>query len=514
MVFDAQVDASTAGPSTPDDRLLAILAAAAPFEERVAGEYFTPVRGPGRQLLAKRTTRWLRAAVGDDPAARRALLLHRRRTGRDLGAGLVDVAVRDPDRLPDWARAFVAFLDAQPANVTVDPACELVGGAFVAFQRAAARLVGLRPDATTVAGVALTDGAGEQVAGQLVQRLTAGCHAALAFEVQVAEGSAAPLNWFGRADIDVSRNGWLARAESLPGLAYVVGVTCLHWQRTVTELFDRLRTDLPLLRRELWGWADPGPLAAYSGDSGDLHHHGRVVTVLTFAGGQRVVYKPKDLSSAAGFMDVLAFLNRHGLPLELATRKVLRRDGYGWEEFVTAAPDVDAAGAGRFYTRLGMLARLAEFLECRDLWLDNLLAAGEQPVFIDLETVLHGRMRRPVTIGTRAAALSRRAGVRRTSAAARRSRNSSPSTPTGFRSAGSRRRTGRSSTASASTRARTPTMFSPGTGRCRSAWPPTARRWPTRAGRSACWPPHRCATSGAVRGITRRRCARPSGRSR
>ncbi|WP_431883173.1 DUF4135 domain-containing protein [Micromonospora gifhornensis] len=386
-----------------DERLLNVIALAAPFDEREAGVYFAPVRTGGRRKLAERSQRWLRSAVADDDVSLRALLLHRQQTNRDLGAGLVDVVVRDPGKLPDWAYALVDFLLAQPPTAAQDPAAELVGGVFVSFQRAAIRLTGLRQN--NLRGVALTPEAADDVTGQLVQRLIKVCHAALGFELQIADGAATPVNWYGRAGIDVSRLGWLGRLESLPGLAYLIGVTCLNYKRAVGEIFDRLHQDLPMLRRELWAWADPGALASYSGDSGDLHDSGRTVSLLSFAGGQRVVYKPKDLSSVAGFMDVLTFLNTHGLPLDLTTRRVLLREGYGWEEYVVARPCVSGEDPARFYRRLGMLTRLAQLLECRDLWADNLIAIGERPMFIDLENVLQGRMRKPVLLGPRAEAL-------------------------------------------------------------------------------------------------------------
>jgi Domain of unknown function (DUF4135)/Lanthionine synthetase C-like protein len=391
------------GLADADNRLLAVIAAAAPFDEREAGVYFAPVRTGGRRKLAERSQRWLRSAVGDDDVSLRALLLHRQHTGRDLGAGLVDVVVRDPGRLPGWAYALVDFLLAQPPTAAEDPATELVGGVFVAFQRAAVRLTGCR--AARLRGVALTPEAADDVCGQLVQRLVMVCHAALGFELQILDGTTAPGDWFGRAGIDVSRAGWLGRLQSLPALAYLIGVTCLHYKRAVVEVFDRLHADLPMLRRELWAWADPGPLTAYSGDSGDLHDFGRTVTLLTFAGGHRVVYKPKDLRSVAGFMDVLTFLNTHGLPLDLSTRRILLRDGYGWEEFVVWRPCEPGEEPSRFYRRLGMLARLAQLLECRDLWVDNLIAVGERPMFIDLENVLQGRMRKPALLGERSEAL-------------------------------------------------------------------------------------------------------------
>ncbi|MEV6981442.1 DUF4135 domain-containing protein [Sphaerisporangium sp. NPDC051017] len=382
-----------------DERLIAVLAAAAPFPERVSGEFFVPVAGRGPRQASERTRRWLNAAVGDDDDAKRALLHHRRRSGRDLGAGLVDVRLADPRRLPDWGYALVDFLLAQPPTAAADPASGRPGSPFVAFRRAVDRLVDMKDG--TVRGVPVTPEACEDIAGQLVERLTQVCFSGFAFEAQLAGTANDVSAWLQSPGLDVSQAGWLDRLETLPGLAYVMGMACLQWRRVVHELFDRLSADLPELRRTLWGWTAPGPVTGYSGDSGDPHDHGRVVTLLTFASGERVVYKPKDLSSVAGVMDVCTLLNNHGLPLALHTRRVVLRDGYGWEEYVTAEPGADEDSVRRYYTRLGMLARLAQFLECRDLWADNLVAKGDTPVFIDLENVLQARISKPALIGDR-----------------------------------------------------------------------------------------------------------------
>jgi type 2 lantibiotic biosynthesis protein LanM len=386
-----------------DERLLTVLAAAAPFPERVSGECFVTLRDRGRRLIAQRSARWLASAVGDDETATRALFQHRQRSGRDLGAGLVDVAVRDPGQLPDWATALIEFLLAQPVTAAEDPATGMVGAPFMSFSRAAERLLDWQDG--RLRGVPVTSEAHQDVIAQFVGRTSQACAASFSFETRIFAPAADEHAWLFSTQLDVTRGGWLDRLESLPGLAYVIGIICLQWQRSAHELFDRLYADLPLLRRTLWGWDDPGSLTGLSGDSGDLHDHGRVVVLLTFSGGQRLVYKPKDLRSAAGFMDVVEYLNNHGLELRLPTRQIITRDDYGWEEFVTAGPTADADGAGRYYQRLGQLVRLAEFLECRDFWADNLLAIGDGPAFIDLENLLQARIRKPVMLGQRLRAL-------------------------------------------------------------------------------------------------------------
>jgi hypothetical protein len=385
-----------------DERLLALVALAAPFADRAAREFFTPAKG-SRRVVAQRSARWLAAAVGTGPRAALAtttLLRHRERTGRDLGAGLVDVVVTDPTKLPDWAYALVEFLLAQPATQDVDPASGYVGAPLMAFRRAAHRMVDLRNG--RLRGIRVAEEGKEDIAGQLIERLTTACDAALGFEYDLAIGPAKPAGhtWAMYDKFDVSRAGWLERLESLPGLAHLIGVTCLQWRTVIRELFDRLHADLPDLRRALWQWRDPGPLVSYSGDSGDLHDHGRVVSLLSFASGARVVYKPKNLDTVVAFNDLLTFLNTHGAPAPLHTRIALNKGNYGWEEYVRSSDCASTEEFGGFYFQLGELARVVQLLQARDFWADNLIALGARPVFIDLECLLQSRPTRTAAAET------------------------------------------------------------------------------------------------------------------
>jgi hypothetical protein len=396
-------EAGLLGLPSGDQRLLALIAAAAPFADRAAGEFFSPAKG-ARRAVAERSARWLAAAVGTGPgaaAATTALLRHRERTGRDLGAGLVDVVVTDPAKLPDWAYALVEFLLAQPLTDDADPASGYVGAPLMAFRRAANRLIDLRNG--RLRGVRITPDGKDDIAGQLIERLTTACDAALAFEFDLAAGPDKPpgQTWARYDRFDVSRTGWLERLESLPALAHLIGVTCLQWRAVIRELFDRLHADLPDLRRALWQWRDPGPLVSYSGDSGDLHDHGRVVSLLTFESGERVVYKPKNLDTVVAFNDLLTFLNTHGAPAPVHTRIALGKGAYGWEEYVRSNDCAEPGEFGGYYFELGELARIVQLLRARDFWADNLIAVGAHPVFIDLECLLQSRPGGPASTAVR-----------------------------------------------------------------------------------------------------------------
>jgi hypothetical protein len=357
--------------------------------ERLAGEFFDPVvDADARSKAEERLGRWLSQAAVDERSTER--LLARRHSGRAVvGAGLGPVRLTDPERLPPWAEAALWFVAAQAPTAADDPVSSRPGGIFESIGRAASALldsVGAIPVTAVV-----TEEARRSIVETLGVRLWAALQPAVEFELRLNGSSEEPA----AGVLDVSADGWLSRFEMLPGVAYVLGLTCHQWRRSIGEVFSRLEADMPLLREELWDGTDPGPLVGFKGDAGDRHNGGRAVALLEFASGHGVVYKPKDLSQTRAVMDLVAFLNTRHLPLELATRTVLVRPGYGWEERVVPTGCATTAGFTRFYRRLGMLTRLAQLLEGRDLWADNLLAIGDQPVLIDLECVLYPRVMPP-----------------------------------------------------------------------------------------------------------------------
>lgn len=246
--------------------------------------------------------------------------------------------------------------------------------------------------------VQVLDTARQDFVALLAQRLTGACMGVLAFEQQVQEAASRLTGATPRLEESVA--AWRRRFGQYPALKQIVTRVLLDWQRHVGELLTRLETDGTLLGDAFFAGRPLPALTGVDADTGDVHDGGRSVAVLRFEHGHRLVYKPKDLRITRTTLELFAFLNAAGLPLSLHVRQVLVRDGYTWEEFVTAAPCRTADEAARFFQRMGMQLRLFQLLEARDLFLDNLVAAGEHPVFIDLEAMLQPL--RPAASPTRA----------------------------------------------------------------------------------------------------------------
>ncbi|MFE2751085.1 type 2 lanthipeptide synthetase LanM family protein [Actinosynnema sp. NPDC059335] len=190
-----------------------------------------------------------------------------------------------------------------------------------------------------------------------------------------------------------------------PVLARLLGQTCLHAAEAHRELLDRFADDRPEIVRALLDGRDPGPVARVETGRGDPHARGRSVAVLTFADGRKVVYKPRPVALHGAFADLLAWFDGH-TRLDLRLPRVLGRPGYGWLEFVAHRPCADVTEVGRFYQRLGALLALLYAVDGTDMHYENLVAAGDQPVLVDVETLFHPTVGLPADPAVRALARS------------------------------------------------------------------------------------------------------------
>jgi type 2 lantibiotic biosynthesis protein LanM len=185
----------------------------------------------------------------------------------------------------------------------------------------------------------------------------------------------------------------LALLAEYPVLARRLTVAARRWTDAYGTLVEQLAADLPLLGAEFGGGAPLGPLLAVDTGLGDPHRGGRSVTGLRFAHA-RFLHKPRPLDVDLHYQLFLRRLNRH-LELPLAEVTCLPRDGYGWMAHVSPRPCRDRDELRRFYRRAGSLAAVLYLLQAVDCHAQNLVAAGEDPVLVDLETLFQPQLREP-----------------------------------------------------------------------------------------------------------------------
>jgi type 2 lantibiotic biosynthesis protein LanM len=167
-------------------------------------------------------------------------------------------------------------------------------------------------------------------------------------------------------------------------------VLCLDdWLATSLEFLRRWCADWPAIRAAFSPDEDPGPLVALRGDAGDSHRGGRSVWIARCRSGLRVVYKPKALAVDRHFQDLLGWLNDRGACPSFRRLRVVDRGAYGWVEFVSPTACSSPEQVEHFYRRQGGYLALLYALAAMDFHYENVIAAGEHPVLIDLEALFH-----------------------------------------------------------------------------------------------------------------------------
>ena len=195
-----------------------------------------------------------------------------------------------------------------------------------------------------------------------------------------------------RFDVELRRPEARRRLfETYPGLLRQLHLRCDRWVAACLEMADRLRSDRASISRVFGIRADEQVMSATMAH-GDAHLGGRRVVILRFASGLRLVYKPRPVEAAERFQALLALLNRSGLDPAVRTISVLACDGYGWMEHVSGRSCRSDAGVDRYYRRAGALIAALHAAGATDCHFENVLADGEHPVVVDLETLMRPRL--------------------------------------------------------------------------------------------------------------------------
>lgn len=348
---------------------------------------------PGRHgetgFSTRRLAAWRRACAAGDSA------LFERRLDRDgwpdavIKERLAEVRRKPTAAPPEWLDDAL-WIEA----ALQDPNKDRGGGGihaepcafeelFIPLVERAEALLWSGPDAPTAAN--LTDNARAWLRHALLRALSGLCAAALyeRFAKARAQG-------YERFVADMKAEGFRHLFDEKPVLLRLVACLTRQWIDTSREFVLRLGADLASIRSEFFhspaGAA--GRLDKIEGGLSDPHNGGRSVLILTFEGGARLAYKPKDLRLDVAWHDLIARLNGAAPPVALKAVRAIARDGYGWTEFIDHTSCADAAGCERFFRRAGAWLALLHLFVATDMHQENMIAAGDYPVPIDLETIL------------------------------------------------------------------------------------------------------------------------------
>lgn len=378
---------------------LPMIAQGLPLAERSSGLACAPAQDHAAQRLARwraqypfATDQWWSARLSAAGLTEPQLLAL-------LGEAAAQIAGRAPE--PSWQEWLDRVLaDGQDEGVATGGAARGIYFGALTMPLVAQARAGLLARLRAIPG-----GSGVLDPARLTEQLSVGLVAALdrmVLRTLVVEMERARLAGQLRADDAGERFAEFAdgfararrRRELLgqyPALARQLAIEAGGWVARSARFAGHLTDNADHVRDVFFDGHAPGMIEDVRPGLGDRHSGGSV-TLVRWAGGLELMYKPRSLALDVHFGQLVAWAGTKGLTYPLHTAASLDLGDHGWMEVVRAQACADEAQRRRFYHRQGSLLALLYLLGANDMHGENLIAVGEHPVLVDLETLVQPKL--------------------------------------------------------------------------------------------------------------------------
>jgi type 2 lantibiotic biosynthesis protein LanM len=367
--------------------VLPITTGALTFDELLSDEFETlPGHTGDADRAANRLAAWCKSATGGDWALFRRRL---RRDGHSVDHVLARFAsarrtISAPHRVADeaWIRAAFAAGGGGSGAAQGD---QPFGHLFLPLIHAAESRLWASLD-ESVADT-LTPSARNCLAQKLLSDVCAVCTPVLYERFAQAPD-------YDKFIAEMASGGFQRLLDDKPVLLRLVASLARQWLATSREFVTRLHTDVDAIRRDILNVPHASAVAGIQGGLSDPHRGGRSVLLVQFEDGLRVLYKPKDLRIDVAWQGLVERLNARA-SIDLRVAHAIARDGYGWTEFVEHSGCRDQQEFASFFRRAGAWLALLHCFAVTDMHQENLIAVGDHPVPVDLETTLQAAEQGP-----------------------------------------------------------------------------------------------------------------------
>jgi type 2 lantibiotic biosynthesis protein LanM len=175
--------------------------------------------------------------------------------------------------------------------------------------------------------------------------------------------------------------------KEYPVLARLLMIRTNYYVEMAIEALIRFDHDVPRMHH-LIGEEDL-PLIGISAGMGDSHQKGHTVMRFTFSTQKELLYKPKSLAITLHFHQFLHWMNEQGFTPKLRGYEIIDCGDYAWEQCVIDKECKTEEQVANYYKRLGGYLAILYLLNGTDFHHENIIADGEYPTLIDLETLFH-----------------------------------------------------------------------------------------------------------------------------
>ncbi len=181
----------------------------------------------------------------------------------------------------------------------------------------------------------------------------------------------------------LSKESFINLFEEYPVAARVATVRTMYLKKNFCNILQNIENDHEEIKKFLM--IDFLNLTEIKLSTGDSHQQGNSVSILEFQ-DKKLVYKPKNLKICKSFEKFIDWYTNSSELLPIKIPKGIYKDEYTYNEFIMPKFCQNEKEVENFYIRYGYLIALCYLLNLNDLHLENIIAHGEYPIIIDIET--------------------------------------------------------------------------------------------------------------------------------
>lgn len=137
-------------------------------------------------------------------------------------------------------------------------------------------------------------------------------------------------------------------------------------------------------KKELQDIILKGNIESFNTENSDLHFGAKSVVLFKLDNGKKLIFKPKSTGLKLVFNNILNEIYKY-YNLNLLKYKLVEKNLYCWEEYIEYKCCKTNLEVDVFYYKLGIILCISRVLEIGDLHYENLIAHGEDPIFVDIE---------------------------------------------------------------------------------------------------------------------------------
>ena len=174
--------------------------------------------------------------------------------------------------------------------------------------------------------------------------------------------------------------------EEYPVLYRCVSETIEKTVNYYAEILQDFELEKKQIEDKFYNGKTIGKIQKIIGGHSDLHNNGKKVMRICFDNGCELLYKPRSMENEKIFAEILCWFEKE---TQITQYKygILAYPDHSWCEIVSYGSSHSMEELKNYYTRLGVHLFLAYMLGTKDLHCENLIAVGEYPVLVDLETL-------------------------------------------------------------------------------------------------------------------------------